>query len=118
MTLRDESWSQDADRLIDAIGRPYRWNFVALRSVFALVAIVVAMKLLMPMLPDERANDVVFVRILVASLAGAYALVESAIAFRHFSKLKSRVPVLTLQRRAGSNSSRVPAGTLRCSARR
>lgn len=88
MTLRDESWNQDADRLIDAIGRPYRWDIVALRAVFALVAIVVAVKLLVPMLPDERANDVVFVRILVASLAGAYALLESAIALRHFSKMK------------------------------
>jgi hypothetical protein len=92
MTLRDESWSQDVDRLIDAIGRPYRWNIVALRAVFALVAIVVAMKLLVPMLPDERANDVVFVRILVASLAGAYALIEFAIAFRHFRKLHRGYP--------------------------
>jgi TIR domain len=88
MTLRDESWNQDVDRLIDAIGRPYRWNIVALRAVFALVAIVVAVKLLVPMLPDEYANDVVFVRILVASLAGAYALVEFAVAIRHFRKLK------------------------------
>jgi len=88
MTLRDESWNQDADRLIDAIGRPYRWDFVALRSVFAVVAIVVAVKLLIPLLPDDRTNDVVFVRILVASLAGAYALVECAVAFLHFSKLK------------------------------
>jgi hypothetical protein len=90
MTLRDESWNQDVDRLIDAIGRPYRWNVVALRAVFALVAIVVAVKLLVPMLPDERANDVVFVRILVASLAGTYALVEFAVAFRHFRKLERK----------------------------
>jgi hypothetical protein len=65
MTLRDESWNQDVDRLIDAIG-------------------------LVPMLPDERANDVVFVRILVASLAGTYALVEFAVAFRHFRKLERK----------------------------
>jgi hypothetical protein len=92
MTLRDESWNQDVDRLIDAIGRPYRWSIVALRAVFALVAIVVATKLLVPMLPDERANDVVFVRILVAALAGAYALAECAIAYRHFRKLHRGYP--------------------------
>jgi hypothetical protein len=30
MTLRDESWNQDVDRLIDAIERPYPWKNVAL----------------------------------------------------------------------------------------
>jgi hypothetical protein len=88
MTLRDESWNQDVDRLIDAIGRPHRWDFVALRAVFAIVAIVVGVKLLVPLLPDEHANDVVFLRILIAALAGTYALVEIVVAFRHFSKLK------------------------------
>ena len=33
MTLRDECWYQDVDRLIGAIGRPYHWRFVALRAV-------------------------------------------------------------------------------------
>ena len=88
ITLRDESWNQDVDRLIDAIGRPYHWNIVALRAVVALPAIVVAVKLLVPLLPDDRANDVVFLRTLVGSLAGMYALVESAVAYRYFKKLK------------------------------
>ena len=88
MTLRDESWDQDVDRLIDAIGRPYRWNIVAIRAVVALLAIVVAVKLLVPLLPDDRANDVVFLRMLVGSLAGVYALVEFAVAYRYFRKLK------------------------------
>lgn len=88
MTLRDESWNQDADRLIDAIGRPYHWNIVALRAVVALLAIVVTTKLLVPLLPDDRANDIVFVRSLVATLAGIYALVEFTVAYRYFKKLK------------------------------
>ncbi|HEY5812965.1 MAG TPA: toll/interleukin-1 receptor domain-containing protein [Terrimicrobiaceae bacterium] len=37
MTLRDESWSQDVDRLIDAIGRPYPWKNVALCALATLL---------------------------------------------------------------------------------
>jgi hypothetical protein len=88
MTLRDESWSQDVGRLIDAIGRPYRWNMVALRAVVALLAIVVAVKLLVPLLPADLANDITFLRILVASLTGIYLLVEFAVGYRYFKKLK------------------------------
>jgi hypothetical protein len=88
MTLRDESWNQDVDRLIDAIGRPYHWHIVAMRAVVALLAIVSAVKLLVPLLPDDRANDVVFLRTLVGSLAGMYALIEFAVACRYFKKLK------------------------------
>ncbi len=92
MTLRDESWYQDVDRLIDAIGRPYHWRIVALRAVVALVTIVVAVRLLVPLLPDDRANDIVFLRSLIGFLAGMYALVEFALAFRYFKKLKQRCP--------------------------
>ena len=84
MTLRDESWYQDVDRLIDAIGRPYHWRFVALRAVIALVVIVVVVKLLVPWLPDDRANDVVFLRALIGSLLGLYALVEAVAAYQYF----------------------------------
>ena len=92
MTLRDESWDQDVDRLIDAIGRPYHWNIVALRAVVALLAVVVAVKLLVPLLPEDRANDVVFLRTLVASLAGVYALVELTPAYRYFKRTKREYP--------------------------
>jgi hypothetical protein len=88
LTLRDESWSQDVDRLIDAIGRPYRWDMVALRAVVVLLAIVVAVKLLVPLLPADRANDITFLRILVASLIGVYSLVEFAVGYRYFKRLK------------------------------
>jgi hypothetical protein len=89
MTLRDECWYQDVDRLIGAIGRPYHWRFVALRAV-ALVVIIVAVKLLVPWLPDDRANDVVFLRALIGSLLGLYALVEAVAAYRYFrNRLRS-----------------------------
>ena len=88
MTLRDESWDQDVDRLINAIGRPYRWNIVAIRAVVALLAIVVAVKFAVPLLPEDRANDVNFLRTLVGSLVGVYALVELTVAYRYFKKLK------------------------------
>jgi hypothetical protein len=92
MTLRDESWYQDVDRLIGAIGRPYHWRFVALRAAIALVVIVVAVRLLVPWLPDERANDVVFLRTLIGSLLGLYALVEAVAAYRYFrNRLRSSV---------------------------
>lgn len=92
MTLRDESWNQDVDRLIDAIGRPYRWGIVAFRAVIALVAIVVTVKLLLPWLPEDRANDVVFLRTLIGSIVGIYALAEIAAAYRHFRNLQRKYP--------------------------
>jgi len=88
MTIRDESWSQDVDRLLDAIGRPYRWNMLALRAAVALVMIVVAVNLALPLLPNHRANDIYFLRSLVASLAGIYALIEFAVGYRHFKRLR------------------------------
>jgi len=93
MTLRDECWRQDVSRLIDAIGRPYPWRIVALRAVVALVVIVVGVKLLVPWLPDDRANDVVFLRMLIVSLACFYAVVEVVVAYRYFRNLKRFRPV-------------------------
>jgi hypothetical protein len=90
MTLRDESWSQDVDRLIDAIGRQYPWKKVALRAVVALILIVVAVNRLLPFFPDDLANDIGFLRILVASLTGIYALFELGLVYRYFRKLRRR----------------------------
>jgi hypothetical protein len=90
MTLQDESWKQDADRLIDAIGRPYPWKKVALRAVVALFLIVVAVKLLLPLLPHDLASDIGFLRILVALLAGIYALFELSLVYRYARKARPR----------------------------
>jgi hypothetical protein len=86
MTLRDESWSQDVERLVDAIGRPYPWKNVALRAVAALLFILVAAYLLLPLFPNDLAN-VGFLRTLVISLIGIYVAFELSLAYRYFSKL-------------------------------
>lgn len=88
MTMRDESWDQDADRLLDAIGRPYPWKKVVLRALVALAVIVIGVKLSLPLLPDEQANNIVFLRIMVALLVGIYALWEFARAYRYLLVLR------------------------------
>jgi hypothetical protein len=40
MTIRDESWNEDVDRLVEAIGRPYRWDLLARRARIALSVIL------------------------------------------------------------------------------
>ena len=88
MTMRDESWDRDADRLLDAIGRPYPWKIVGLRAVVAVPVIVFAVKLSLPLLPDEQANNIVLLRIGVFFLVGIYALLECALAYRYFMALR------------------------------
>jgi hypothetical protein len=88
MAMHDESWSSDVDRLIDAIGRPYRWDLLAVRAVVALLAIVVAVWALVPQLAVERVSDYSFSRWLVLSLVGIYGLMELVIGYRYFRKLK------------------------------
>ncbi len=87
MTLRDESWSQDVDRLIDSIGRPYPWRNVALRALATLLLILLAVKLLLPLFPNDLANDLGFLRTLVILLIGIYALFELSLAYRYFGRL-------------------------------
>jgi hypothetical protein len=88
MALHDESWSSDVDRLIDAIGRPYRWNLLAVRAVVASLAIVVAVWALVPQFAVERVSDYNFLRWLVLSLVGIYGLMELVIGYLYFRKLK------------------------------
>jgi hypothetical protein len=90
MTLRDESWNQDVDRLIDAIGRPYPWKNVALRAVATLVLVFVAVKLLLPFFPIDLGSDIGFIRVVVALLIGIYALFELILIYRYFSKLRRK----------------------------
>jgi hypothetical protein len=88
MTMRDEAWSQDVDRLIDAIGRPYRWDRLAMRAAIVVLAIVVSVWALAPQLAADRLSDYRFLRWLVVSLVGLYALVEVAIGYLYVRKLK------------------------------
>ncbi len=43
ITIRDEAWMADVDRLIDAIGHPYRWDLLVL--VLALFGIYCLLEL-------------------------------------------------------------------------
>lgn len=88
MTLRDEAWKTDVDRLIDAIGRPYRWHLLAARLVIVSFAIILAVWLLAPKLFSDRGSDYDYLRGLVLSLAGLYGLIELVIGYRYFRKLK------------------------------
>lgn len=81
MTLRDEAWSMDVDRLIDAIGRPYRWDRLALRAVIAVIAIIVAVWLLVPQLAPERGSDYGFLRWVVVSFVVVYAVIELLVGY-------------------------------------
>lgn len=88
ITLRDEAWATDVDRLIDAIGRPYRWHLLAARIVLVVIAIIFAVWLLAPLLASDRGSDYAYLRSLVLSCAGLYALIELMIGYRYFRKLK------------------------------
>ena len=86
ITIRDESWSADADRLIDAIGRPYRWDLLALRIVIALVVIIGSELMIAPKIAPN--SDPSFWRGLGLSVFGVYVLIELFIGYRYFRKLK------------------------------
>jgi hypothetical protein len=90
MTLRDEAWNSDVARLLDAIGRPYRWGLLAIRVVVALVAIVAAVWLLVPRVAYERSSDYGFLRGLALLLVGLYGAVELSIGYLHSRRLKQR----------------------------
>lgn len=88
ITIRDEAWSADVDRLIDAIGRPYRWDLLALRIVIAVIAIVVGVWKLAPQLGSGQASDYGFLRGLVLTLLGVYGLLEASMGYRYVRTLK------------------------------
>jgi hypothetical protein len=83
LTIKDESWKTDVDRLIAAIGRSYRWGPAVLRmSAAVIVIILIVWKLVPPIFPG-LASDYAFWRGLVLGLIGAYGLLELMIWFRH-----------------------------------
>lgn len=90
ITISDESWRADADRLIDAIGRSYRWDLLALRIVIALFVIALGVWLLAPQVAREQASNYSFWRGLVLALIGIYGLSELMIGYRHFKRMKRR----------------------------
>ena len=88
ITIRDEAWETDVDRLIDAIGRPYRWDLLAIRIVIAVIASILAVWKLAPQLIPERLSDYDLLRGLVLSLIGAYGLIELFVGYLYFRRLK------------------------------
>ena len=88
ITIRDESWRQDLERLIGTIGHPYRWDLLALRVVVAVLAIVISVWALTPQLASDRVSDYNFLRWLVASLVGIYLIIEVSIGYLYYRKLK------------------------------
>lgn len=88
ITLSDESWRVDTDRLIDAIGRPYRLELLAFRLVIAMVVIVLSVWKLSPHLAPNRVSDYGFSRGLVLLLVVVYGLIELFVGYRYFQRLK------------------------------
>jgi len=88
VTIRDEAWTTDVDRLIDAIGPPYRWDWLAVRTVIAVVVITLAVWKLSPQITPNRVSDYNFLRGLVLSLVSVYGLIEFVMGYRYFRRLK------------------------------
>jgi hypothetical protein len=88
ITIRDESWTADIERLIAAIGYPYRWDLLFVRTLIALVTIILAVWKLIPHIAPDLAADYGLLRGLVLACVVAYGLVESVIAYMHFQRLK------------------------------
>lgn len=88
MTIRDEAWDSDVDRLLDAIGRPYRWDRLAVRAVVAVVAIILVVWALVPRLVEAPITDYGVLQSTVIALVGIYALIEGIVCYRYFGKLK------------------------------
>ena len=88
ITIRDEAWRADVDRLIDAIGHPYRWDLLVLRILIAAVVIILVVWKVAPQVVPEQASDYAFWRTLVLALFGIYCLLELFIGYRHFKSLK------------------------------
>jgi TIR domain len=86
--IRDESWKADVDRLIKAIGRPYRWDLLALRIVIAMVVIILAVWKVAPQFYPGRVSDYSFFRSLVLSLIGVYGLIELSVGYHYLRRLK------------------------------
>ena len=85
--LHDASWSEDVDRLIDAIGRPYRWGRLFVRAAAVTLAILLGVRYLIPELVPDRIGDFALMRAMVGALMGVYGLVEVYVGFLHHRRI-------------------------------
>src|SRR5262249_38830522 len=76
ITIRDEVWGTDVNRLIDAIGHPYRWDLFVLRMLIAAIVIIVGVWKIGPQVVRGQTSDYAFWRGLVLGLFGIYCLLE------------------------------------------
>ncbi len=74
--LRDEAWEADVDRLVAALGRPYRWALLAVRAGAALALSVLAVRFA---LPEASIGEG---RLILGGLLLAYGAGEGAWAWR------------------------------------
>lgn len=88
ITMRDESWPQDVDRLLDSIGRPYAWRRLAMRCAIAVAAILAGVWFVVPRLPIGPNDQIGYARALVLGLIGLYGVVEIAMAYRRYAAMK------------------------------
>jgi TIR domain len=88
MTMRDEAWRTDVERLLDALGRPYRWDRLVLRVVAAVAAITLGLWKVASQAFREQSSDYAFWRVLFLTLVGLYGLVELAIGYRHWRRVR------------------------------
>jgi hypothetical protein len=79
VTLRDEAWQQDAERVADAVGRPYRWGRVALRALATVCAILFAVKFGIVALVEDPERQLGAARGAVAVLVVAYVWLEATL---------------------------------------
>lgn len=80
VTLRASAWTDDVERLVDGIGRPYCWRCLALRTLVVVPAIIVAVWVLLRIFPDD--TPLLVIRALVVGLVAVYAAIEWRIATR------------------------------------
>jgi hypothetical protein len=88
ITMRDESWTADVDRLVESIGRPYRWDLFVLRLLIVVPLLVLGVWKLAPLFFSDQTTDYAFWRRLILGLIGVYGLVELSIGYRHAAAVK------------------------------
>jgi hypothetical protein len=78
LSLRDEAWDVDVNRLAEAIGKPYRWRGLALRAAMTIPTAIVAIGFLVKFVWTDLGVDKL--PLLFAGVLCIYAFAELAAA--------------------------------------
>jgi hypothetical protein len=76
LSLRDDAWERDVERLADALGRPFRWSPLLLRAAVAAIGILAATWLTMRAIDPEPGTGLAMARGMVAALIALYGALE------------------------------------------